>query len=152
MANTSRYPDLPGYFFVLSRPKAALSLEQYHEWYNTEHGPLRMKLGFFPVGQRYQSRDLNPRLWLAAYDVANLSCFDDPRYTNLRENRSSRESLLLSKGLDLLDRRIYKALTTRGNVSDAAPVIMAVSFIVKNEHFGELDSWYEKVRDPHADD
>jgi hypothetical protein len=109
-----------------------------------------MKLGFFPVGQRYRSRDLYPPVWLAAYDVVNLSCFEESRYTTLRENRSPRENLLLKRGLDLMDRRIYKTLSTRGNVDDAAPVLMAVSFIVRNEHLVEINSWYEEVGSSNA--
>lgn len=121
-------------------------MEEFHTWYNTEHGPLRMQLGFFSVGHRYRSRDLDPPLWLAAYDVTSLSCFDDPRYITLRENRSPRELNLINDGLELLDRRIYKTLSTRGESGGPAPVIMAVTFVVEESLVDELQAWYQQVR------
>jgi len=145
MDNSYKYPPVPGYFFVLTRPKSSLGLEEYHNWYNTEHGPLRMRLGFFPVGQRYRCRDLVPTVWLAAYDVTTLSCFADPRYQVLRENRSGRERALLGTGMDLIDRRIYSALSSRGKSRGPAPVIMAVTFRVKEDLVNELHCWYEEV-------
>ncbi|KIX03270.1 uncharacterized protein Z518_06822 [Rhinocladiella mackenziei CBS 650.93] len=144
MTDTGRYPPVPGYFFILSRPKACLSLDEYHSWYNTEHGPLRLMLDFFPVGHRYRSRDLDPPVWLAAYDVTTLSCSEDPRYTMLRQNRSRRETRILNTGLDMLDRRIYRTLSTRGTSHGPAPVIMATTFVVREELVGELHAWYDQ--------
>jgi len=104
-----------------------------------------MRLGFFPEGSRYRSRDLDPTAWLATYDVASLACFDDPRYITLRENRSSREQKLIDHGLGQLDRRIYKNLSSRGESGGPAPVIMAVISVVKEDLVDELHAWYEEV-------
>ncbi len=146
MADSSRYPLVAGSLFVRIRPKSTLSLEEFQDWYNTEHGPLRMKLEFFLVGYRYRSRDLDPPLWLATYDVTALSCLDDPRYRILREQRSPREQILLTEEMDYLDRRIYQTLSVRGRSDGPAPVIMAVTFVVKQELAQELHAWYQQVR------
>ncbi len=145
MDETGGYPAVPGYLSVLSRPNHTLTLDEYHQWYNTEHGPLRMQLGFFRQGHRYRSRGLHPPVWLAAYDVESLSCFADPQYTTLRENRSSREQHLMKHGLDLFDRRIYQTLSSRGQSHEAAPVIMVVTFVVKKELVDDIHAWYEQV-------
>jgi hypothetical protein len=145
MTDSTSYPSVAGSLFVWSRPKSTLALDEYHDWYNTEHGPLRMKLEFILVGSRYKSRDLNPPLWLATYDVAALSCFDDPRYRILREQRSPREQILLNREMDYLDRRIYQTLSVRGHSEEPAPVIMAVTFVVKQDLAEEIHAWYQQV-------
>jgi len=40
--------------------KPSTDLEEFHDWYNTEHGPLRVKLDFVLHGRRYKSQHLDP--------------------------------------------------------------------------------------------
>ncbi|KIW93912.1 uncharacterized protein Z519_05227 [Cladophialophora bantiana CBS 173.52] len=131
-ADSRRYPSVPGSFFVSSRPDGTLSREEHHNYYETERGPLRMVLDFFPVRQQYKGGDWIRR-GAAVYDAADISCFEDSRYTTLRENRSSQESVLLDSGLDFMDRRIFKTLTTRGRCDGSTLVIMAVTFVVQKD-------------------
>ena len=135
----------PGYFYVLSEPKTPEDLDEIHEWYNTEHGPLRMKLDFIANGYRYKSIGKDPAVWLATYDLKKISGLAEPQYTVLRENRSSRESNVISSKISYMDRRIYKDLSSRGEADGPAPIIMSVSFVVKDEHVPELNRWYEEV-------
>jgi len=144
MTETSRYPLVPGLFVVLSQPKATWSLDEYHDWYNTEHGPLRMRLGCFQVGCRYRSRGLDPPVWIAAYDLSMLSGLDERPYTALRETRSAREQFILDEGLDLLDRRIYKTISSRGKSDGPSPVITVVTFVIQKDLVDQLHAWYEE--------
>lgn len=139
----------PGYFYVLSQPKSHF-LDEYHEWYNSEHGPLRLKLDFFLNGYRYKSTDpADPPIWLACYDLKKISSLDEPRYTVLREKRSEREQELLNHKLNFLDRRIYSDVSSRGRNGGPAPVVMTVAFLVANELVDEMNRWYEEE---HIDD
>ena len=136
----------PGFFYVLSQPKSREVLGEYHEWYNREHGPLRMKLDFILNGYRYRSIDAEPLLYLACYDLDRISGLQERRYTALREHRSDREAELISNKLTKLDRRIYADISSRGYAGGPAPLIMTVAFVVENKHVDEVNRWYEEVR------
>lgn len=136
----------PGFFYVLSAPKGTLSPEEYHDWYNYEHGPLRLKLDFIPNGYRYQGRDAAKGIWMACYDLDQVSGLEDPSYTNLRATRSQRETAIVERGLEYLDRRIYSLYSSRGSATDPSPVILAVTMRVKDPDTDEVDKWYEEVR------
>ncbi|TLD17009.1 uncharacterized protein PgNI_01653 [Pyricularia grisea] len=83
----------PGMLYVTMQPKPGLSLDQFHEWYNNEHGPTRLRLPeIFPNGLRYQAIDSAEPAFLAIYDVTSMSHLTTPTYTTLRENRSAREA------------------------------------------------------------
>ena len=134
----------PGLFYILSQPKPGHE-DAYHEWYNSEHGPLRLTTDFVLNGYRYRSLDLDPPVFLATYDASRINGFDETQYTKLRENRSARENDVLDNKLSLLDRRFFKSLSTRGTSSGHAPIIMVVIFVVKDEHVEEMHRWYQEV-------
>ncbi|KAI2610799.1 alpha/beta-hydrolase [Hypoxylon fragiforme] len=83
----------PGMLYVTMQPKPGLPIPQFHEWYNNEHGPTRLRLPqIFPNGLRYRATDGKTPEFLAAYDVTSMSHLQTSTYTSLRENRSSREA------------------------------------------------------------
>lgn len=83
----------PGTLYVTMQPKPGLSLDQFHEWYNNEHGPTRLRLPqIFTNGVRYRATDALEPAFLAVYDVTSMSHLTTPTYTTLRENRSTREA------------------------------------------------------------
>lgn len=61
------------------------------------------------TGARYEAADSKKPGYLAAYDIADTSLFQDPKYTKLRANRSPREGDLV-KRLESLDRRMAERL------------------------------------------
>lgn len=82
-----------GMLYVTMQPKPGLSLDQFHEWYNNEHGPTRLRLHqIFTNGLRYRATDAVEPTFLAVYDVTSMSHLTTPTYTSLRENRSPREA------------------------------------------------------------
>ncbi|KAL1890228.1 hypothetical protein Sste5346_008382 [Sporothrix stenoceras] len=83
----------PGMLFVTMEPQEGLSLDQFHEWYNNEHGPTRLRLpAIFETGQRYHETDGEKPTFLATYDVTDMQILTQPVYTDLRANRSPREA------------------------------------------------------------
>ncbi|EAA34170.3 alpha/beta-hydrolase [Neurospora crassa] len=82
-----------GMLYVTMQPQEGLSLDQFHEWYNNEHGPTRLRLPqIFSNGLRYQATDGQQPHFLAAYDVTDMAHLLTPTYLDLRANRSSREA------------------------------------------------------------
>ena len=69
------------------------SIHQFHEWYNNEHGPTRLRLPqIFPNGLRYRAIDGEEPEFLAIYDVTEMRFLETEIYTDLRANRSEREA------------------------------------------------------------
>ncbi|KAI1106410.1 alpha/beta-hydrolase [Jackrogersella minutella] len=83
----------PGVLFVTMQPKPGLPLEQFHEWYNNEHGPTRLRLPqIFQNGLRYRAADGKKPEYLAVYNVTSMPLMETPIYKSLRENRSAHEA------------------------------------------------------------
>lgn len=83
----------PGILYVTMQPKESLPLAQFHEWYNNEHGPIRLRIpSIFTNGFRYQSADGQKPTYMAIYDVTSMPLLETDTYTSLRETRSNRES------------------------------------------------------------
>lgn len=79
--------------YVTMQPKPGLPIEQFHEWYNNEHGPTRLRLPqIFSNGLRYRAADEKEPSFLAVYDVTSMSHLETETYTSLRASRSPREA------------------------------------------------------------
>ncbi|SMR45563.1 unnamed protein product [Zymoseptoria tritici ST99CH_3D1] len=143
----------PGYLAVTIQPSPSTHLEAFHEWYNTEHGPLRLRLPFITSGDRYHAADSLQPEWSAVYDVTDLAHLSSRIYTRLREERSKREREVMGT-FEVLDRRIYSLFSARskgdgekegkGDFEGPAPATVSVSMRVKEgEDLEEFDRWYE---------
>ena len=95
----------PGFLAVLAEPGDQVSLDEFHDWYDNEHIPLRLNhIPSFLSGARYQSIDDIKPSWIAVYELDGVESFKDPSYTALRETRSKREEDIIGR-LEVLDRR-----------------------------------------------
>jgi pimeloyl-ACP methyl ester carboxylesterase len=111
-----------GLLYVTMQPKDGLSLSQFNDWYNNEHGPNRLRLPFFETGYRYRAIDRQEPEFMALYDVDDMAWLDKEIYTRLRappvQSQRERDTMKQIK----IDRRFYDA------VGEMAP-------------FGEGESW-----------
>ena len=133
----------PGYLAVAIQPGPHTDLEAFQEWYNNEHGPLRLRLPFILNGNRYAAADGQKPEWSAVYDVSDLSWLEKRIYTRLREERSKREKAVMST-FESLDRKIYSLYSTRGDASGPGPIQLAVSMRVNESDLEDFDNWYEE--------
>ena|ERR1700729_1028622 len=121
----------PGFLAVFSEPGANVTIDEYQDWYDNEHIPIRLDhLPSFLTGARYSASDSLRPSWLAVYDVDDTATFQHESYTRLRANRSPREADVV-KRLELLDRRTYelvadenKGLTSSYHPRDPTKFIM----------------------------
>ncbi|KAF2807191.1 alpha/beta-hydrolase [Mytilinidion resinicola] len=78
-----------GILYVTMQPAPFLPLPRFHDWYNNEHGPGRLRLPFVPTGFRYRAADAlapspaHPE-WMAVYDIADMAELTRETYTRLR--------------------------------------------------------------------
>jgi pimeloyl-ACP methyl ester carboxylesterase len=85
--------DQPGILYVTMQPKSGGSLTTalFHDWYNNEHGPTRLRFPFVTNGFRYRATDLpsgsgteeKPE-WMAIYDIPAMEELTKEPYLRLR--------------------------------------------------------------------
>ena len=128
----------PGILLVLSQPRSPAYLADFHDWYDTEHGPARLKLGseYFLNGYRYRAYDDD--IWLAVYDMKNLAAGADKTYTTLRENRSPREKDVLFNKTNVLSRQFFQLLSQSG-VRDIPAKTICLSRVSNEVQPGDLE-------------
>jgi hypothetical protein len=64
----------PGILFVTMHPKSTdLPISEFHDWYQNEHGPNRMRLSSFKNGFRYRAVDGQTPEWMAIYDLYDVN-------------------------------------------------------------------------------
>ncbi|KAJ8690966.1 hypothetical protein PTI98_010583 [Pleurotus ostreatus] len=150
-----------GFLAVLSEPGSQVSLDEFHDWYNNEHIPLRLNnLPAFLTGARYRASDARTPSWIALYDIASTSAFGDEAYTRLRSHRSPREAALI-KRLELLDRRTLAACayldsgenwekTTSLRCGNPTPVLITHGLEVSGAASGDegaVEAWWKGCLD-----
>ncbi|KAI1084611.1 Alpha/Beta hydrolase protein [Whalleya microplaca] len=146
----------PGILYVTMQPKPGLPIQQFHEWYNNEHGPTRLRLPeIFSNGLRYVATDEEQPTYVAVYDVTSMSHLETETYTSLRANRSSREADTIGQ-VDV-KRYFWDLVTTRQSplflpieqlTDDEAEGIALVSVILEPKGApgaeAEIQKWYEE--------
>ncbi|KAI0130273.1 Alpha/Beta hydrolase protein [Xylariales sp. AK1849] len=122
----------PGMLCVTMQPKPELPPAQFHEWYNNEHGPTRLRLPhIFSNGLRYQATDGKEPTYLAAYDVTRMSHLETETYTTLRANRSPREAQTIGQ-VDVT-RYFWDLVTTK-----QSPLFLPIEQLTDDEAEGTV--------------
>lgn len=153
----------PGILYVTMQPSSALPASHFHDWYNNEHGPTRLRLPFIEHGFRYRATDLKApgtgtdemSEWMAVYDITDMEELTRETYLRLRgdEVKSQREKDTMRqikvgrKLYDLVAERRgpgFKKLEEVGE-ADEGNVLVAGTLTLKEEKDGkELDRWYDE--------
>ncbi|OAA65409.1 Alpha/beta hydrolase fold-1 [Niveomyces insectorum RCEF 264] len=115
-----------GILYVTIDHAPTLSRVAFEDWYNNEHGPLRLQLPFITSGRRYRAPDGVSPAWMAVYDVTDLDKMASPAYEDLRTNPSDRERNVLQQVRDN-GRYFYEEEISVGSVNDTdrAPTYVA---------------------------
>lgn len=144
----------PGLLVVFAQTGDKCTEQEFNEWYDDEHIPLRTStLETFHSAARYQAVPLdgssvtpNPK-FVAVYTISDNIIFQQERYTKLRANRSEREAGVVQR-LERLDRRIYKQTSTPSvnptPTESNAPFVIFDSF-TSNTSSSELQALLESV-------
>lgn len=151
-----------GLLYVTMQPKPSLSASQFHDWYNNEHGPLRLRLPFFPNGFRYRATDADSdspysaskHEWVALYDINNSAEFVKPPYTALREDTVKTEREKETMAQISVDRRMFDFLrewkaADYKNLDDIdaegkGNMLVTVCFKIKPGTEEKLNKWYNE--------
>jgi pimeloyl-ACP methyl ester carboxylesterase len=157
----------PGILYVTMQPKPELPDSQFHDWYNNEHGPTRLRIPFFTNGFRYRANDLEGAAptetkpeWMAVYDITDMAELTGDTYLRLRDQpvKSQREADTMAK--IKVDRKLYDFIESRESKefkelerveNEGEGNVMVAVFLDLHDGAGkkeELDRWY---REEHID-
>ncbi|EEH07948.1 alpha/beta hydrolase [Histoplasma capsulatum G186AR] len=165
----------PGLLYVTIQPRDNLSAAQFHDWYNNEHGPSRLRLPFIKNGFRFRATDISnkhglPTLscpvsspeWLAIYDVTDMAELKREPYLRLRRDdvKSQREKETMAK--ITIDRRLYDFVESK-EVEGYVPldalveaevevktkrVLVAIIQTLQPDKEMEFNKWYHEKQLP----
>ncbi|KAF2791681.1 alpha/beta-hydrolase [Melanomma pulvis-pyrius CBS 109.77] len=166
MSNSST--PTPGILYVTMQPKPSLPSSQFHDWYNNEHGPGRLRLPFCQNGFRYRASDLSQDQnqaqptgtqekpeWMAIYDISDMDWLTKDVYTKLRAApvQSQRERDTMKQ--IHVDRRFYDLVSSvqvpdfqalESVSAEGSKNVMVAVFLTLKEgaHEDELARWYDE--------
>jgi len=136
-----------GLFYVYTDPGTVPEAE-FHDWYDHEHGPRRLKVPGFQNGNRYGARDDAKPAWLVTYDLDSPDVLDTPEYKALGATASEHDKAV-GAGLATLDRRVYGEISSDGAAPDSpAPVLLAVAMTVPPDGEDDVQAWYDDEHIP----
>jgi pimeloyl-ACP methyl ester carboxylesterase len=151
----------PGLLYVTMQPKEGLPESQFHDWYNNEHGPTRLRLPFITNGFRYRASDLagaagseaKPE-WMACYDITDMAELTRDAYLRLRDQpvKSKREADTMAqikvdrKLFDFVEGRESEKFKVLEKVECEGEGNVVVAIFVRPGEIAkeELDSWYRE--------
>ncbi len=137
-----------GLFYVYTDP-GSVDLAEFHDWYDHEHGPVRLTVPRVRGAYRYHALDDLKPPWLALYDLDSPEVIDSPEYKALSATASDRDKSVTA-GLATLDRRVYEQISVDGDPASGnpAPVLLAVAMSVPASAEDDLDAWYAEEHIP----
>ncbi|KAH9950888.1 hypothetical protein B0H21DRAFT_407137 [Amylocystis lapponica] len=144
---------LQGFLLSFSDP-GDVPDEEFHNWYNNEHIPARIKVPTFLSWTRWEAADgLHPS-FANTYDLQSYEATQRPPYTNLAAMRSELERELLTR-VGILDRRHYECYdgpthpySATYDVRRPGPYAVFVSLQIKPEYVEEFNKWYDEEHIP----
>ncbi|KDR80479.1 hypothetical protein GALMADRAFT_208556 [Galerina marginata CBS 339.88] len=138
--------------FVWAEVGPDASADEFNDWYDNEHGPLRLTVPGFKNAIRYKATDDKTPSWLALYDLDSPSVFTSEPYKGLAGKASDREKALVPR-LAVLNRAVYQKIseqTKPGLPADALPTkyVFVVNNTVPPEVEDEYNRWYDEEHIP----
>ncbi|GJE85886.1 hypothetical protein PsYK624_019650 [Phanerochaete sordida] len=143
----------PAYLLVFSDPGTGVSQEEFTDWYDNEHVPLRVAVPAFLNWTRWKAADGQKPAWAASYDLTSYDDTLKPPYARLAETRSEREKRILG-AIEILDRRTYELLegtlapSPRYDPKTPPRFATFVSIDVKEEGEDNFNRWYNEEHIP----
>ncbi|KAF8587521.1 hypothetical protein K439DRAFT_1385802 [Ramaria rubella] len=134
--------------FVFGECGPDVTEDEFHDWYNNEHAPLRLTVKGFNNALRYKAIDGAQPTWLALYDLSSTEVMATEDYKALRGKASPREFDVVSRLL-MLDRRLYTQISARTH-PETPPFALPGKYllVVQMETSAEADldfnKWYEE--------
>ena len=131
-------PVKPALLFSQMEPPAP-RLQEFHDWYETDHIPARMVLPGFRGARRYRALEGTPE-FLAVYEMDSLDAVATDGYRAVKQDPSelTRDMLGCVEGFT---RYTLQEVQDAGETTTGA-YLSVVAFAVPEEDEAQFDRWY----------
>lgn len=119
--------------------------DDFHDWYDTEHIPIRLALPGMRHARRYEAIESEPK-FLAIYTAADLGVFASPQFHAIRKNPSERTRRMLAN-VSGFTRFVCDEVSDTGGEAEGE-YLSVNAFSVPPEHASMFDDWYESEHIP----
>lgn len=127
-------------FSQMTPPKELV--DEFHDWYESEHIPARMAIDGFAGAIRY-SLEGGDDDFLAVYFIDALAALETPEYRALKDDPSPRTALMLNS-VSGFTRYIAEEISDTGHVDpEGSRALFVVAFAVPDVDVDEFEEWYE---------
>ena len=127
---------------------SAAPADEFHDWYDLEHIPERLRIKGFVNAERWIAVD-NPKVSLATYDLDDVGVLKSPPYAAIAGANSSpwtRRTARFRKGLMRFEgEQLFPGDKTAPN---GAAAVLLVGMNVAPEHESEFNEWYNTEHIP----
>jgi hypothetical protein len=141
---------MDGLLFSQMEPPPELEAD-FHDWYETEHIPVRMAVPGFREAVRYEAVEGSPR-YLACYFLESLAALETPEYREVKESPGARTERMLGSvhGFTRYTCEGVSDTAQPGVPSATAPgsLLFVATFDVPQDAAAEFDAWYEEEHVP----
>jgi hypothetical protein len=123
--------------------------DEFNDWYDHEHIPLRMAVPGFLSAQRYRASDA-PH-YLVVYEMQSAGVLQSPSYQQVKNHPSERTAGMLRsvKGFSrYLGEHIHEQTRTAADAAMNAPVLYAVCSEVPADCQHDFDDWHRNDHVP----
>ena len=122
--------------------------DEFHDWYDLEHLPERLRVPGFLGAERWISMD-NARVSVATYDLDNVAVLDSPPYLAVARDNSSPWTKRVTARCDRLLRFEGDQIVPGDQVAPAgAAALLLVAMNVVPEQEAEFNEWYNTEHVP----
>jgi hypothetical protein len=143
-----REDDMAKGILIAAMDFSAAPEDEFHDWYDLEHIPERLRVPGFLNAERWIGVD-DPKISVATYDLDNVGVLHSPAYLAVGGDNSSpwtkrtaifRKSILRYEGEQLYpgDRE----------APESAAALMLIGMNVAPEHEAEFNEWYNSEHVP----
>ena len=157
-----------GLLYVPAETGPNVTDEEFNDWYDDEHVPLRIAIPTIHATSRWIAADNERQDWmsrsgedkqirprfLAMYDLESCEVLQQPPYNTLASTASEREKGIFRR-VQLLDRRTYDLLeedvvppATGYDEASPGPYRITMQIEVKPELEEDLNRWYREEHIP----
>ncbi|HEY4276992.1 MAG TPA: hypothetical protein VGM91_02160 [Conexibacter sp.] len=139
-----------GLLFSQMQPPAGWE-DDFHDWYEREHIPVRVAIPGFESAVRYELSGTEggptPARFLACYFIDDTAALETPEYKRLKSDPSERTARMLAN-VEGFTRYICDQVSDTGAVEELPSALLAIAFNVPDSDVDEFEGWYEEEHVP----
>lgn len=139
---------MPKGILIAAMNFAAVAADEFHDWYDLEHLPERLRIPGFLTGERWIAAG-NPQVSVATYDLDGVGVLRGAPYLSVAHDNASPWTKRVIGRCDRLLRYEGEQIVPGEQVAPAdAQGLLLLAMNVAAEHEAEFNAWYNDEHIP----